>query len=63
MKNPINDEKAEARVSRGGGWFGFARGTLVSARSSTVPTSLDDGLGFRLVKNIPRIRNEKSNKR
>ena len=63
MKNPIKDEKDYDRVYRGGSWFGGARVTRVLYRSNYDPAYTRDSLGFRLVKNIPRIRNEKSNKR
>ena len=55
MKNPIKDEKGSLRVKRGGGWgYNYPAYMWVLYRDDDAPTSRNYGLGFRLVKNIPK---------
>ena len=63
MKNPINDKKGSLRVFRGGSWYFYPKFVRTSDRGNDGPASQYYDLGFRLVKNIPKERNEKSNKR
>ena len=63
MKNPINDEKDSLRVFRGGSWRHGPGGVRASYRSLDDPAHRSYYLGFRLVKNVPKRRNEESNKR
>ena len=66
MKNPIKDEKDSDsyRVLRGGGWNLSSEFVRASIRDGDDPSvRYDDGLGFRLVKNIPKRRNEESSKK
>ena len=63
MKNPIKDEKDSYRVNRGGSWGVIPVSVRASSRDYGDPAIRYYDLGFRLVKNIPKERNEKSNKR
>ena len=63
MKNPIADKKDSSRVYRGGSWDDCPKFVRASDRFYGVPAAQSNTLGFRLVKNIPKRRNEKSNKR
>jgi formylglycine-generating enzyme required for sulfatase activity len=54
MKNPIDDEKDEFRVRRGGSWDGNAWYTRVSSRYSRGPANRSYDLGFRIVRNNPK---------
>jgi formylglycine-generating enzyme required for sulfatase activity len=53
--NAINPTQLKAkrllRLERGGSWRGDARYARASGRVSSVPSSRDDYLGFRLVRN------------
>ena len=62
MKNPIKDEKSEAHVDRGGSWGSIPKRVRASFRGGNFPSYQFYNLGFRLVKNIPKRRNEKSDK-
>ena len=63
MKNPISDEKAEAHVNRGGYWDSNSEFVRKSSRVDFGPAYRSNDLGFRLVKNVPKRRNEESSKR
>ena len=63
MKNPIKDEKDSSRVNRGGGWGRYPLSVRASNRNGIDPADQYYDLGFRLVKNVPKERNEESSKR
>ena len=65
MKNPIKDEKDSDsyRVCRGGNWGSYPGIVRASVRSLFAPSNQRYYLGFRLVKNVPKRRNEESNRR
>ncbi|MDO9173089.1 MAG: SUMF1/EgtB/PvdO family nonheme iron enzyme [bacterium] len=49
--DPAGPDAGDRRVVRGGSWHYFARECRSAARGATYPTSSDDFLGFRVVRN------------
>jgi len=49
--DPAGPDTGDRRVVRGGSWHYFARECRSAARGATYPTSADDFLGFRVVRN------------
>ncbi len=48
-ENPKGPDSGTKRVLRGGCWYGDARDCRVSNRDLNIPTTSNDGIGFRLV--------------
>ena len=60
-KNPVSDEKDSNRVLRGGYWRNYPYVLRSAQRFNYGPSNrtYNYGIGFRIVKNIPKDQKEK----
>ncbi len=49
-RNPRGPDSGKFKVLRGGSWYNFAMALRVAVRNSDLPTSNNDGVGFRCAK-------------